>query len=175
MKPCKSASGGSSAEKTIMTTSGNIPPKHHLNPTEVFHAHKTSSQKALPVYGIYKRQLAKCHLHRLRRLSPFRPYLLWLSADSRCKRETGSFPNKPPAGADKGSLIWVSGSLELETFTKRDGITTDKRLKILLDNWGFIPAHASKERPRSAEQTSPEPPAPPKASEIDGDREPLPV
>ena len=101
MKPCKSASGGSSAEKTIMTTSGNIPPKHHLNPTEVFHAHKTSSQKALPVYGIYKRQLAKCHLHRLRRLSPFRPYLLWLSADSRCKRETGSFPNKPPAGADK--------------------------------------------------------------------------
>lgn len=79
------------------------------------------------------------------------------------------------ARVKKGSLIWVSGSLELETFTKRDGITTDKRLKILLDNWGFIPAHASKERPRSAEQTSPEPPAPPKASEIDGDREPLPV
>ena len=31
------------------------------------------------------------------------------------------------ARAKKGSLIWVSGSLELETFTKRDGITTDKR------------------------------------------------
>ena len=92
MKPCKSASGGSSAEKTIMTTSGNIPPKHHLNPTEVFHAHKTSSQKALPVYGIYKRQLAKCHLHRLRRLSPFRPYLLWLSAESRCKGKPVLFP-----------------------------------------------------------------------------------
>lgn len=42
------------------------------------------------------------------------------------------------ARAKRGSLIWVSGSLELETFTKRDGITTDKRLKILLDNWGFI-------------------------------------
>ena len=75
----------------------------------------------------------------------------------------------------KGSLIWVSGSLELETFTKRDGITTDKRLKLLLDNWGFIPAPASKEHPRSAEQPSPETPAPMKAPEIDGDREPLPV
>ena len=56
-----------------------------------------------------------------------------------------------------------------------DDASLQEELKILLDNWGFIPAHASKERPRSAEQTSPEPPAPPKASEIDGDREPLPV
>ena len=79
------------------------------------------------------------------------------------------------ARAKKGSLIWVSGSLELETFTKRDGITTDKRLKILLDNWGFIPVGASKEHPRSAEQTSPETPAPMKAPEIDGGREHLPV
>lgn len=79
------------------------------------------------------------------------------------------------ARAKKGSLIWVSGSLELETFTKRDGITTDKRLKLLLDNWGFIPVGASKEHPRSVEQTSPETPAPMKAPEIDGDREPLPV
>lgn len=44
------------------------------------------------------------------------------------------------ARAKKGSLIWVFGSLELETFTKRDGITTDKRLKLLLDNWGFSAA-----------------------------------
>lgn len=51
----------------------------------------------------------------------------------------------------KGSLIWVSGSLELETFTKRDGVTTDKRMKILLDNWGFIPVGASKEHSCSAE------------------------
>lgn len=44
------------------------------------------------------------------------------------------------ARVKKGSLTWVSGSLELETFTERDGITTDKRLKILLDSWGlFLP------------------------------------
>ena len=40
------------------------------------------------------------------------------------------------AHAKKGSLIWVTGSLELEPYTKRDGISIDKRMKILLDNWG---------------------------------------
>ena len=43
------------------------------------------------------------------------------------------------AHAKKGSLIWVTGSLELEPYTKRDGISIDKRMKILLDNWGFVP------------------------------------
>ena len=33
------------------------------------------------------------------------------------------------ARVKKGSLIWVSGSLELEVYTRRDGVTTDKRLK----------------------------------------------
>ncbi len=78
------------------------------------------------------------------------------------------------ARAKKGSLVWISGSLELESYTKRDGITTDKRMKILLDNWGFIPVGASKERTRSSEQTPPETAAPERAPEIDGDREPLP-
>ena len=32
------------------------------------------------------------------------------------------------ARVKKGSLIWVSGSLELEVYTRRDGVTTDKRL-----------------------------------------------
>ena len=79
------------------------------------------------------------------------------------------------ARVKKGSLIWVSGTLELETFTKRDGVTTDKRMKLLLDNWGFIPVGASKEHSRSAEQASPENKAPETVPEIDGDREPLPV
>ena len=79
------------------------------------------------------------------------------------------------ARAKKGSLVWISGSLELEVYTKRDRITMDKRLKVLLDNWGFIPVGASRERPRSMEQTAPEIPAPIKAPEFDGDREPLPV
>lgn len=54
------------------------------------------------------------------------------------------------AHAKKGSLIWVTGSLELEPYTKRDGISIDKRMKILLDNWGFVPVGrvgASKQEP----------------------------
>lgn len=78
------------------------------------------------------------------------------------------------AHAKKGSLVWVSGSLELESYRKRDGITTDKRMKILLDNWGFIPIGASKEPTRSLEQMLPETAAPKMAPEFDGDREPLP-
>ena len=78
------------------------------------------------------------------------------------------------ARAKKGSLVWVSGSLELESYTKRDGVTADKRMKILLDNWGFIPIGVSKERTRSPEQMTPDAAAPETAPEIDGDREPLP-
>lgn len=72
------------------------------------------------------------------------------------------------ARVKKGSLIWVSGSLELEEFARRDGVTMDKRLKILLDNWGFIPAGTSK-----AVSEAPDMPAEP-ATVIDGDREALP-
>lgn len=78
------------------------------------------------------------------------------------------------ARAKKGSLVWVSGSLELESYTKRDGNTTDKRMKILLDNWGFIPIKASKEQTRSSEQTPPNAAEPFTAPQIDGDRDPLP-
>lgn len=72
------------------------------------------------------------------------------------------------ARVKKGSLIWVSGSLELEIFTGKDGSTTDKRLKILLDNWGFVPV-ANKdvlEQPPSTLTAA--------SAKIDGDREPLP-
>lgn len=79
----------------------------------------------------------------------------------------------------KGSLIWVSGSLELETYQKRDAETKDKRLKVTLDNWGFVPggkASASppetealhvNNSPDDAKQAMPD-------GEIDGDREALP-
>ena len=78
------------------------------------------------------------------------------------------------AHAKKGSLIWVTGSLELEPYTKRDGISIDKRMKILLDNWGFVPvgrAGSSKQEP-----TPPEPKIPPKQEYdgIDGERDALP-
>ena len=77
------------------------------------------------------------------------------------------------AHAKKGSLIWVTGSLELEPYTKRDGITIDKRMKILLDNWGFVPvggARTSKE----ASAPDPEMTSLPKTEVIDGDRDRLP-
>lgn len=78
------------------------------------------------------------------------------------------------AHAKKGSLIWVTGSLELEPYTKRDGISIDKRMKILLDNWGFVPVGrvgASKQEP-----TPPDPKIPPKQEYdgIDGKRDALP-
>lgn len=78
------------------------------------------------------------------------------------------------AHAKKGSLIWVTGSLELEPYTKRDGISIDKRMKILLDNWGFVPvgrAGSSKQEP-----TPPESKIPPKQEYdgIDGERDALP-
>lgn len=40
--------------------------------------------------------------------------------------------------AKKGSLVAVSGSVELETYTKQDGLTIDKRLKIYLNDWKFV-------------------------------------
>ena len=62
----------------------------------------------------------------------------------------------------------MSGSLELEIFTGKDGTTTDKRLKILLDNWGFVPVVNKDvlEQPPSKLTAA--------SAKIDGDREPLP-
>lgn len=42
-------------------------------------------------------------------------------------------------GVGKGSVLWVSGSLELEEYAKKDGVTRDKRLKLKLKDWGFAP------------------------------------
>lgn len=79
----------------------------------------------------------------------------------------------------KGSLLWVSGSLELTPYQKKDGETKDKALKLTLDNWGFVPTNkamaeggkASHHTQNSAEsssvQASPD-------GEIDGEREALP-
>jgi single-stranded DNA-binding protein len=79
----------------------------------------------------------------------------------------------------KGSLIWVSGRMELEEFTRRDG-TADKRLKVILDGWGYIPTGKPKDvgfgndypMPDSAETDTQREIFP--DGEIDGDRESLP-
>lgn len=70
------------------------------------------------------------------------------------------------AKVKQGSLVWVAGSLELEPYTKRDGITIDKRMKIMLDNWGFVPITRPKYSRK--DQSTKEPEA------VDGDRDSLP-
>lgn len=78
------------------------------------------------------------------------------------------------ARAKKGSLIWVSGFLELEPYTKRDGVTVDKRMKILLDNWGFVPVGGAKTSKEGQSQTTPEIASQQNYEGIDGDRDTLP-
>lgn len=40
----------------------------------------------------------------------------------------------------KDSSIWVSGFLELTDYTSKDRDAKDKRLKLTLKDWGFLPA-----------------------------------
>lgn len=77
----------------------------------------------------------------------------------------------------KGSLLWLSGSLLLEEYTKKDGVTRDKRMKVILDNWGFVPG--SKASPAANAITKetgaiPSHDLPAAVAQIDGDREALP-
>ena len=69
----------------------------------------------------------------------------------------------------KGSLIWVSGSLELEEYTRSDGETHDKRLKLKLDDWDYTPAFQSKTE-SGIPQSDPAVPV----GTVDGEREALP-
>ena len=75
----------------------------------------------------------------------------------------------------KGSLIWVSGSLELEVYTRKDGVTTDKRLKVFLDNWGIVPIVLNGTVKQLSDRKSPEKSSFETMIVIDGDRENLPV
>ena len=71
-------------------------------------------------------------------------------------------------GVGKGSALWVSGSLELEEYTKKDGVTHDKRLKLKLKDWGFTPAGQPQERRPDQAKDIPSP------ETVDGEREDLP-
>lgn len=72
------------------------------------------------------------------------------------------------AGVRKGSLLWVSGFLELEEYTRKDGVTRDKRLKLKLKDWEFVSAAQRQDKtPRPTKDI----PAP---EIINGDLEPLP-
>ena len=78
----------------------------------------------------------------------------------------------------KGSQLWVTGSLELETYQKRDSKGKDKRLKVILDSWEFIPNgkpladHTDTPHVNTSPNDAAQPALPDGA--IDGDREPLP-
>ena len=74
----------------------------------------------------------------------------------------------------KGSLVCISGTLELEIYTKQDGFTTDKRMKVLLNNWDFIPV-GNRRSMDAAAQLDLAADSPTALGGIDGDREPLPV
>ncbi len=78
------------------------------------------------------------------------------------------------AGVKKGSLIWASGSLELVSYTKRDGKTKDKKLKLTLKDWGYTSGRNGKppSRTNGADEASEEMHSP--AEVIDGERETLP-
>lgn len=74
----------------------------------------------------------------------------------------------------KGSLIWVSGALELTDFLKKDGVTHDKLLKLSLKDWGFV--FSAQGRGADSHQKAGVLETPPctDAPLIDGEREPLP-
>ena len=76
-------------------------------------------------------------------------------------------------GVRKGSFISVSGSLELEEYTKKDGVTRDKRLKLKLTDWDFVPVGRRGQGSQRNEGT-PETEDPGTAGTIDGERETLP-
>ena len=70
-------------------------------------------------------------------------------------------------GVGKGSVLWVSGSLELEEYAKKDGVTRDKRLKLKLKDWGLVPGQPAQGEP-GQDQSIPPP------GTIGGEREDLP-
>lgn len=76
----------------------------------------------------------------------------------------------------KGSLIWVSGSIELEEYVHQDGESKDKRLKVKLDNWDYVASGKN----NAGKETEPQEAASPitenmlPSGEINGDKENMP-
>lgn len=78
-------------------------------------------------------------------------------------------------GVTKGSLIWVSGVLELVDYTKKDGTTRDKQMKVTLRSWDFVPGTGQPNNKvgtaKGAPKAQHEEPSP---EVIDGERDKLP-
>ena len=80
------------------------------------------------------------------------------------------------AGVRSSSLVWVAGSLELVEVTGRDTVTTDRELRIMLQDWGFLPSGNSWRCETQSGKATPESgtSADKHAAIVYGDREPLP-
>ena len=80
------------------------------------------------------------------------------------------------AGVRTSALVWVSGSMELEEYTRRDTGQLDKQLKLTLRDWGYLPSGNRKRQgaPPSHSTTGTEDAAGDHAAIIYGDRENLP-
>ena len=73
------------------------------------------------------------------------------------------------AQVGSGSLIWVFGSLELADFKRKDGVTRDKSLKLILKQWGFAGSRITAEKAFTEQDDFGS------AEVVDGDRETLPA
>lgn len=76
----------------------------------------------------------------------------------------------------KGSFIMASGSLELVDYTKKDGVSRDKQLKLILKDWDFVtdPRDRRHKDRKQNNASKPSKQTPAAVEAIDGDREPLP-
>lgn len=74
----------------------------------------------------------------------------------------------------KGSYLWVYGSVELVDYVKKDGITHDKQLKLLLKDWCFAQPQDGQAQMRPFSAPDSEQTALSHAGVIYGDRETLP-
>lgn len=78
------------------------------------------------------------------------------------------------AGAAKGALIRVFGSLEQETYGASDGNSVSMRMKIMLTEWRLLSIGVSG-KIKLSEQSNPDIVEPYKVTAIDGEKEPLPM
>ena len=77
-------------------------------------------------------------------------------------------------GIRKGSMIWISGTLELVDCTIHRGQSKTKRMKIYLSACGHVLGRNSKQPKEAGNNEASENPNSFCAEELDGDRMPLP-
>ena len=75
-------------------------------------------------------------------------------------------------GVRKGSLIWISGTLQLTDCTIDQGARKTKRMKVYLSTCGYVYGRQSKQPEDTCNEMASL--TPPFAAELDGDRMPLP-